>query len=389
MQSYGSWPSYAEDEIDAAVSVLKSGKVNYWTGENVRTFEQEYADYIGCEYAVAVANGTLALELALHALGIEEGDEVIIPSRTFFATASAVAIKGAIPVFADVDLNSQCICPENIKELITAKTKAIIVVHLAGWPCAMDEIMHIAEMHKLFVIEDCAQAHGAQYKGKSVGSIGHVGTFSFCQDKIISTAGEGGMITTNDAAVWKKSWEYKDHGKNYDVIFSDEKRIGFQWVHDSIGSNYRLTEIQAAIGRIQLSKLKEWLKIRTRNAEILFDILKKHKALRIPVPPNDIVNAYYKFYIFLETEKFKKSWDRNKIMEEINSSGVPCFAGSCSEVYLEKSIKEQGLGPRKRHPNAQLLGDTSLMFLVHPTLTEENMHDMANTVSSVISEASE
>jgi len=294
MQSYGSWPSYAEDEIDAAVSVLKSGKVNYWTGENVRTFEQEYADYIGCEYAVAVANGTLALELALHALGIEEGDEVIIPSRTFFATASAVAIKGAIPVFADVDLNSQCICPENIKELITAKTKAIIVVHLAGWPCAMDEIMHIAEMHKLFVIEDCAQAHGAQYKGKSVGSIGHVGTFSFCQDKIISTAGEGGMITTNDAAVWKKSWEYKDHGKNYDVIFSDEKRIGFQWVHDSIGSNYRLTEIQAAIGRIQLSKLKEWVKIRTRNAEILFDILKKHKALRIPVPPQDVVNAYYK-----------------------------------------------------------------------------------------------
>ena len=263
------WPHYEDDEVEKVTSLLKSGKVNYWTGDEGRQFETEYAQYLGRKHAVAVANGTVALELALYALGIGSGDEVIVPSRTYIASASCAVMRGALPVVADVDSISQVLTVQTITAALTNKTKAIVVVHLAGWPCAMDEIMALANERGLFVIEDCAQAHGARYNGKPVGAWGHVAAFSFCQDKIMSTGGEGGLIALDDELLWKKAWAYKDIGRSYDAVYNKEHAPGFRWLTESFGTNWRLTEIQSAIGRIQLRKLDDWILKRRANAEIL------------------------------------------------------------------------------------------------------------------------
>lgn len=262
------WPYYSADEINAVNAVLCSGKVNYWTGEECRQFEKEFASFCNCSYAIALANGTVALELALRALDIGSGDEVVVPSRTFVATASSVVNCGARPVFADVDRHSQNITADTIQKVLSSNTKAIIPVHLAGWPCDMDTILELAAKYKLKVIEDCAQAHGATYKGRPVGSLGDVAAFSFCQDKIISTGGEGGMLVTNNQDIWNKAWSFKDHGKSYDAIYNQTHPPGFRWLHRSFGSNLRMTEMQAAIGRMQLRKLPQWHKQRNLNAEV-------------------------------------------------------------------------------------------------------------------------
>jgi len=198
-----SWPYYAPDEVQAVTDVLLSGKVNYWTGQVSRQFEQAYADYLGVKHTIAVANGTLALDLAWVALGIGQGDEVIVTSRTFLASVSSIVLAGAKPVFADVDVDSQNITVDTIKAVLTPKTKAIICVHLAGWPCDMPAIMAFAREHNLYVIEDCAQAHGAQINGQAIGSFGDIAAFSFCQDKIMSTGGEGGLVATNNSDCWQ------------------------------------------------------------------------------------------------------------------------------------------------------------------------------------------
>lgn len=382
------WPFYAKDEIDAAKAVLHSGKVNYWTGEEGQLFEQEYAKAVGTKYAVALMNGTVALEAALYALDIGPGDEVITSSRTFIATASCAIMHGAKPVLADVDSESQNITAETIERMITPRTKAIIVVHLAGWPCVMEPILALAKKHGLYVIEDCAQAPGAIYKGRQVGSWGDIAAFSFCQDKIITTGGEGGMITTNHQTIWKKIWAFKDHGKSYEAVFQKKHPPGFRWVHESFGTNWRMTEMQAAIGRLQLRKLPFWLSIRRRNAAILTESLHCFPALRVPLPSQDIVHAYYKYYVFVQTEYLKPGWDRARILQTIVDQGVPCFSGSCSEIYLEKSFMEAGLEPSERLPIAKKLGETSLMFLVHPTLSENDMQEMARIIAGVVSEAS-
>ncbi len=210
---FSPWPSFTQEEADAVSRVVLSNKVNYWTGTEGREFEKEFAAWADSKYAVALGNGTLALDIALKALNVGEGDEVITTPRTFLASASSIVTAGATPVFADVDLNSQAITAESIKAVLTPKTKAVIVVHLAGMPAEMDAIMALSEQHGFYVIEDCAQAHGAKYKGKSVGSIGHVGAWSFCQDKIMTTGGEGGMVTTNSKELWSKMWSYKESWK--------------------------------------------------------------------------------------------------------------------------------------------------------------------------------
>ncbi len=364
--------------------MLKSGNVNYWTGEEGRLFEKEFAAFHGCNYAIALANGTVALELALYALGIGRGDEVIITSRTFFASASCVVMRGATPVIADVDPVSQDMTVETIKAVLTPKTKAVVVVHLAGWPCDMDSIMALAREHGLYVIEDCAQAHGATYKGRPIGSIGHIGVFSFCQDKIITTGGEGGMLITNDMTFWEKAWAYKDHGKSYDAVYTHKHPPGFRWLHESFGTNWRLTEMQSAIGRIQLKKLPEWVESRQRHAAILTKAFSKIPALRVTVPSAEIGHAYYKYYVFVQLHRLRPGWDRDKIMNAVNAEGVPCLSGSCSEIYLEKAFDQEGLRPPDRLPVAKMLGETSLMFLVHPTLSEDNMNDAVRTVAQVM-----
>lgn len=381
------WPHFAVDEINAVAAVLQSGKVNYWTGEECRHFEQEFARAVGCEYGVALSNGSVALELALHALGLESGDEIIVTPRTFLASASAAIIRGIKPIFADVDPNTGDITADTIKAVLTPRTKAIITVHLAGWPCDMDPILELAKEHNLKIIEDCAQCHGATYKGRPCGSLGDVAAWSFCQDKIMTTGGEGGMLTTNNADAWSKAWSFKDHGKSYDAVYNREHPVGFRWLHEDFGTNWRMTEMQAVIGRMQLRKLSGWLAIRRRNAQILLDHLTDSPVLRIPVPSANIGHAYYKFYAYVHPAALKSGWSRDRIMLEINNQGIPCTVGSCSEIYLEKAFEKHGLRPATRLPNARMLGETSLMFLVHPTLTEDDMHRIGNEISRILQRA--
>ncbi len=384
---FPSWPQFQQDEIDAVADVLRSGRVNAWTGTEGKFFEEEFARFTGCSHAVALANGTVALELALHALGVGPGDEVITTCRTFIASACAVVLRGAVPVFADVDPVSQNMTAATIRKAISPRTRAIIAVHLAGWPCDMDPILELARDYGLKVIEDCAQAHGARYKGKAVGSLGDAAAFSFCQDKIMTTGGEGGMLTTNHPEIWEKAWSYKDHGKSYDAVHLREHPPGFRWLHESFGSNWRMTEMQAAIGRKILPKLPRWVEIRRRYADILMEKFEEFPALRITKPSRDFHHSYYKYYTFIRSEKLRKSWDRDRVLNAVNEEGIPCFSGSCSEIYLEQAFDGTGIAPRERLPVARELGETSLMFLVHPTLNIENMADTCRAVSKVMTAA--
>lgn len=381
---FPSWPVFAQDEIEAVRGVLESGRVNYWTGQEGRLFEEEFARYVGTKHAIALANGTVALELALLALNIGPGDEVITTSRTFIASASAIVMRGATPVIADVDRQSQNITAETIAAVLTKKTRAIIVVHLAGWPCEMDPIMELARDLDIKVIEDCAQAHGATYRGRMVGSIGDFGAFSFCQDKIMTTGGEGGMLTTNDSDLWEKAWAFKDHGKSYSTVFQKKHPQGFRWLHESFGTNWRMTEMQAALGRVILNKLPAWLNTRRSNAAILNDAMKNIPGLRVCEPPPHLEHAYYKYYVFIEPDQLKENWTRNRILEAVSAEGVPCFSGSCSEIYLEKAFAGTPWRPAERLPIARELGETSLMFLVHPTLGQNEMLYSCEVVSQIM-----
>ncbi len=361
--------------------------MNQWTGNEVRQFEEEFAAYVGCRHAVALANGTVALELALLALGIEPGDEVVTTSRTFIASAGAIVLRGAVPVFADVDPVSQNITAETIARVLTPRTRAIIAVHLAGWPCDMDPILELARERGLKVIEDCAQAHGAAYKGRKVGRLGDAAAFSFCQDKIMTTGGEGGMLTTNDPQVWQKAWSFKDHGKSWEAVFERSHPPGFRWLHESFGTNWRMTEMQAAIGRAQLRKLDRWLAARRRNAAMLAGGLQELPALRLTRPPAEIGHAFYKFYVFLQPERLRPGWDRDAVMQALAGEGIPSFSGSCSEIYLEQAFRRAGLTPAAPLPTARQLGATSLMFLVHPTLGEREMEDTCRATARVLQRA--
>ncbi|WGZ91685.1 MAG: DegT/DnrJ/EryC1/StrS aminotransferase family protein [Candidatus Thiocaldithrix dubininis] len=378
------WPSFTQQEADAISRTLLSNKVNYWTGNECREFEKEFAAWCGTEYAIALANGTVALDVALKALEVGQGDEVIVTSRTFLASVSCIVTAGATPVFADIDRDSQNITAATIAPMITPRTRAIICVHLAGWPCEMDAIMQLAAQHNLYVIEDCAQAHGAIYKGQMVGSIGHIGAWSFCQDKIITTGGEGGMVTTNDRALWSKMWNYKDHGKSWEAVYQRQHPPGFRWLHDSFGTNWRMLEVQAVIGRIQLTRLSDWTTQRQHNATQIWNTARELPGLRAPTIPAHIGHAAYKCYIFVEPNQLKPDWNRDRIMAEINQRGIPCFSGSCSEVYLEKAFDNTGWQPTQRLPIAQELGETSLMFLVHPTLTDVHIHQTCITLTEVM-----
>ena len=384
---FSPWPSFTQEESDAVSRVLLSNKVNYWTGQEGREFEKEFATFADSKYAVALGNGTLALDLALKAMAIGSGDEVITTPRTFLASASSIVTAGAVPVFADVDLNSQNITAESIEAVLTEKTKAVIVVHLAGMPAEMDEIMALSEKHGFYVIEDCAQAHGAKYKGKSIGSIGHVGAWSFCQDKIMSTGGEGGMVTTNDETLWKKMWSYKDHGKSWDAIYNREHQPGFRWLHESFGTNWRMTEMQAAIGRIQLTRMEAWAAARQSNAKQIDKVAVDFELIRLVEVPEYSEHAEYKHYMFIKPEFLAAGWNRDRIVNEIVAAGVPCFQGSCSEVYLEKAFDNTGFRPETRLVNAKYLGETSLMFLVHPTLTDKEMTETRSIISTVFTKA--
>ena len=378
------WPYFDEKDIEEVSKCLLSGKVNYWTGNQGKQFEIEFSKKFGTKYSVALANGTLALSLAYKCLGLQEGDEFITTPRTFIATTSAGVNLKAVPVFADVDSDSGCITAENIEPLITQKTKLISVVHLGGWPAEMDKILDLAQNYNLKVVEDCSQAHGALFKSKDVGTFGDVSTWSFCQDKIMSTAGEGGILSTNNKDLWNFVWSYKDHGKNWQKV--NEKNISnqFKWLHDSFGSNYRLTEMQSIIGRNQLKKFNKWHLSRKRNARILQEILKDLDLIRVPFIPPDIEHAWYKFYCYLRNSNIADDWNRERILDELNKRGYPAFQGSCSEIYKENCFAKTGINQSINLPVAKELGETSLMFLIHPTINEIQMIEYAENIRDVI-----
>ena len=383
-QPFAPWPSFAEDEIAAATQVLRSGRVNYWTGEQTKEFEREFARFIGVKYAVAVANGTLALELALHALSVGPGDEVVVPCKTFIASASCVVRAGATPVVADVDPDSQDITAASIAAVLTERTKAVIVVHLAGWPCEMDAILALARDRGLRVIEDCAQCVGARYNNRMTGSIGEIGTFSFCQDKILTTGGEGGMLVTNSRELWERAWSYKDHGKSYAAVFEREHPLGFRWLHESFGTNLRISEMQSAIGRQQLKKLPQWLSVRRRNASLLGQGLSAIPGLRLVLPPAHCEHAYYKYYVFIRLETLRPGWNMEGILEALDAEGIPCGVGACSEIYRELAFINAGLGPEQALPVASQLANSSLMFMLHPGLTAQDMDDTCTALAKVM-----
>lgn len=385
--SFSPWPCFTEEEANAVRDVILSNRVNYWTGEECHQFEQEFAEWAGAEHAIALENGTVALDVALRGLGIGPGDEVVVTPRTFLASVSSIVNAGAIPVFAEVDRESQNITAQTIRAVLTPRTRAVVCVHLAGWPCDMDPIMALAAEHDIKVIEDCAQAHGAQYKGRSVGTIGHVGAWSFCQDKIITTGGEGGMVTTNSRELWSTMWSLKDHGKSWEAVHQPHSGPGFRWLHERFGTNWRMMEVQAVIGRIQLRRLDAWHARRLANAERIWDCARQLRGLRTPQIPTEIVHAAYKCYLFVEPGQLACGWDRDRILAEINARGVPCFYGSCSEVYLEKAFDNTGWRPSERLSVARELGETSLMFLVHPTLTDAEVEKTCTVLTEVMNEA--
>ena len=398
--SFSPWPSFTPEEADAVHRVVMSNQINYWTGTETREFEKEFAAWCGTAHAVALANGTLALDVALKALGVGSGDEVVVTPRTFIASISCVVNAGAVPVFADVEADSGNISARTIAAVLSPRTKAVVCVHLAGWPCDMDPIMALAAERGLKVIEDCAQAHGARYKGRPVGSIGHVGAWSFCQDKIMTTGGEGGMVTTNDEALWRAMWSFKDHGKSYEAVYERQHPPGFRWLHESFGTNWRMLEMQAVIGRIQLLRMTDWSAARKHNAQAIWAACAEFSALRVPkiqcasctggcaAVDAACEHAHYKCYVYVQSAQLAQGWTRDRIVEAVMAEGVPCYQGSCSEVYLEKAFEGTGWRPAVRLPVAKVLGETSIMFLVHPTLTQAEIDKTCEVIRKVMVQAS-
>jgi dTDP-4-amino-4,6-dideoxygalactose transaminase len=387
---FSAWPSFSEEEAAAVSEVLRSNRVNYWTGQQCRDFEREFAAWADSAHAIALTNGTVALDLPLKCLNIGPGDEVIVTPRSFIASVSSVINVGATPVFADVDRDSGNITAESIAAVMTPKTKAVVPVHLAGWPCDMPDILAATAANGVHVIEDCAQAHGATIDGKAVGSFGNVGAWSFCQDKIMTTGGEGGMVTCDDADLADAMWSYKDHGKSHSAVYQRKHPPGFRWVHEGFGTNWRMIEMQAVIGRIQLGRMTEWTAKRTSNANAIAAMLAQHADLvRCPLPDQRrYTHAFYRLYAYLDPAALKPDWDRDRIIGTVVERGVPFLHGTCSEIYLEKAFDDSGFRPKDRLPVARELGETSLMFLVHPTLTAGEIETCCSVVDKVLSEAS-
>lgn len=385
--SWAPWPHYAEDERTAVLQVLASGKVNYWTGTEGREFEREYAAHLGVRRAIALANGTAALELALRMWGIGPGDEVVVTPRTFIASASCAVMLGARPVFADVDRDSGNLTPESVERVLTPRTRAIIPVHLGGWPCDVAAILALAKPRGIRVLEDCAQANGARLRGRLAGSLADAAAFSFCQDKIITTGGEGGLLATDDESFWERAWSFKDHGKTWEAVYERKHPPGFRWLHDRFGTNWRLTEPQSAIGRIQLRKLESWVATRRRLAALYAARLSELPTLRVPALPPGFESACYRFYAYVVPEALSPGWSRDRLIAAAADRGYTLLNGSCGEIYREQAFSRTGWEPAERLPVARELGETSLAFLCHPTLSEPQIHAYCDGLAALLAEA--
>ena len=389
-------PFYSNKSIQKIGPLLKSGKVNYWSGNECKKFEQEFSNYLGNKYSLAVSNGSVALEMALKALSFNKRDKIIVSPRSFIMSASCTLSVGLKPVFADVDDNGN-LSIEGIKKVYSKNVRAIILVHLNGLSCDLDPIMKFAKKNKIFLIEDCSQAHGAIYKGKKVGTFGDISTWSFCQDKIISTGGEGGMISTNNKKLWLKCWSLKDHGKNYNSCFVKKHKIGFKWLHDNLGSNYRMTEMQALLGREQLKILDKQIKKRNIIANLylngLKDYYEKYNILKKPdfeyktsywmgskKTRNKNTHAFYRLNLYINKDKIEQL----KLIEQFNKKKINCGIGSCPEIYREKIFKNLNFYPKKRLSNAKLLGEISIVFPINPNRALKKIKWEINSIKQIL-----
>jgi len=379
------WPVFDADMVEAAARVLRSGKVNYWTGPEGKCFEAEFARFLGVSHSIALTNGTVALELALRALGIRAGDDVVISPRSFIASAGSVIACGARPIFADVDCDSGNIRADTIERVLTPATRAVVVVHLGGWPCELDPIRELARAHRIKIVEDVAQAQGGTYRGRQLGSVGDIGTFSFCNDKIVST-GEGGLLATNHVDIFKRVWSLRDNGRSWEAMQTQSIPLGFRYVRSDFGTNCRMTEMQSAIGRVALHRLPDWIARRRSNARLLAQRLGNLQGVRVPTEPDG--HAHYRSYVYVRPEKLATGWTRDRILAQLLRRNVPCSVGSCGELYLEKVFDQGNLRPAKRLPVARTLAETSLAFPVDPTLTENDIHGIGDAVETVLKQAS-
>lgn len=384
------WPVFAETTALEVAQKVRTGRVNYWTGGDSRLLEQRYAETLGRNHAVAVANGTVAIELALRAFGVGAGDEVVVPARTFIATAGAVVAAGATPVVADVDPDSGNLTARTVEAVLSPATRAVIAVHVGGWPVEMDPLLELARSRSLLLFEDAAQAHGARYRDRPVGALGSdAATFSFCNDKIIS-CGEGGILVLDDEDAFRRAWSFRDHGKSFDGVheaLNSTDSSAYRWLVESFGTNWRLAELCAPLALAGLASLPEYHRVRTRNAVRLAHALGGLESLRVPLPPEHMAHAYYRLYGFVRPERLAEGWDRDRITTAIAAEGIPCGYGTCAEIYREQAFAVAGVAPAGRLPFAAELHDTSLAFLVHPTLSDADIDDTAAAVTRVMEAA--
>ncbi len=375
------WPKYSRKESEIISNILLSNKVNYLFGNEGKKFEKNFSKFTNTKYALALANGTLALDLCLRSIEVKEKDEVIVTGRTFIASASCISLLGAKPIFVDVDINSQNLDTNLIEKAITKNTKAIVCVHFSGFPCDMPKIMKLAKKNSLLVIEDCAQAHGAKINNRSVGSFGHINAWSFCNDKIMTTGGEGGMITTNNKNLYKKAASFNNHGKNLKKYYSltSKSLNSFPYIHDELGLNYRLTEIQSALGNYQLKKMKEWNRLRNRNALYIINKVKDLHLVNFPVIHDKYTHAFYKLYLTINPKYLKVGKNRSHILKSLNQHGVNASFGSSGRVFAEKAFRDARTIPIGL-PNSSFLEENSIMLQVHPTIS---FSDLKKTTSAL------
>lgn len=399
------WPQFDEKAIKAVKKVLESGKVNYWTGPKGMQFEKKYAEWQGSKYAISVTNGTAALHVALTTLGIGPGDEVIVPSYTFIASSFSIVQAGAIPRFADVNIDDHCISLESAEKLVNERTKAIMPVHLYGNVCDMDEIMAFAKKHNLYVIEDNAEAFGGVYKGKKTGTIGHIGACSFCQNKTFTTGGEGGMVTTDDEELAWQARSFRDHG--YDVkerlnLLELEQRLPY--IHNMVGWNYRMTEMQSAIGLAELKRIDNWnMPRRKRNAHIIMDAIKDlPQVLYMPIDTEERQNGWYVCAFSLDIENM--TCDINQFVAAAGAEGAPCWRVFWPQCHTEKAFQEynsfgkSGFPFRSKEytnpesanysdvevPNALWHQSHTFTCFAYPTFSKENCRQIGKALAKVI-----
>lgn len=381
---YPAWPDYGRASADAVASVVTSGRLNYWTGTCGVDLERRFVD-LGARHALATTNGTIALELTLRSLGIDAGADVVVPARSFFATCACAVAVGARPVFADIDPLSGVVTVDTVRAALTPTTKAIIVVHLYGYPVDMDGILALASERGIVVVEDCAQAHGGSYRGRSLGTIGDAGCFSFCQDKIVPV-GDGGMVTFSDPASYERAFAYRDHGRaRTDIAAAHaDPAPGFKWLSSSFGSNLRMTELASALALEGADRLTEWISTRRHNAVRLATALSGIEGLALATSPEYGEHAYYRLGALLDVDRFADGWTRDRVLAAIQAEGVPVQYGSCAEMYRERAVVDAGYAPAERLPGAAIAHEGSLAFFVNPTFTDTDMDDMAQAVGKVL-----